>query len=116
MVNDIVKKSRVSKKATNNVIQSVNAVKGVAEKTGFLDYLTFQYWFEKVGTTFDTPIKMEVDREYEREYNENKAKLTERFNGAKVAELEKLQALGLISNEEQRIKKMQEIDKRKADE
>lgn len=115
MVNDIVKKSRVSKKATNNVIQSVNAVKGVAEKTGFLDYLTFQYWFEKVGTTFDTPIKMEVDREYEREYNENKAKLTERFNRAKVAELEKLQALGLISNEEQRIKKMQEIDKRKAD-
>lgn len=115
MVNNIAKKTRASKKATNKVIQSVNIAKDVAEKTGFLDYLTFQYWFEKVGTAFDNPIKMEIDREYEREYKENKAMLTERFNKAKVAELEKLQALGLISNEEQRIKKMQEIDKRQAD-
>lgn len=115
MINNVAKTTRVTKKGTNQVIQSVNMVKGVAEKTGLLDYLTFQYWFEKVGTAFDKPIKMEIDREYEREYNHNKAILTDKFNKAKIAELEKLQALGLIANEEQRIKKMQEIDKRKGE-
>lgn len=115
MVNNITKKTRASKKSTNKVIKGVTIAKDVAEKTGVLDYLTFQYWFEKVGTAFDNPIKIEIDREYEREYKENKAILTERFNRAKIAEIEKLQELGLISNEEQRIKKIQEIDKRKVE-
>ena len=116
MVNNIIKTTRTTKRATQKVIENAGIVKDIAEKTGMLDLLTFQYWFEKVGTTFDQPIKMEIDREYEREYKANKDIITERFNKVKIAEVEKLQNLGLIKNEEQRIRKIQEIDKRRTEE
>lgn len=109
-------KTKVKKKDINKVIKSTKDLKNKAGNVGLLDYLTFEYWFEKVGSQFDTPITMEVDREYEMEFIKNKSELTKKYNEIKMKEIEKLQAVGLIKTEEEKIKKMKEIDIRRKSE
>lgn len=113
VLNNIAKSTRSTKKRTQNVIEVAERAKNVAETAGILDLLTFQYWFEKVGSAFDKPIRMEVDKEYEKQYNENILILNDKYKRSKKAELDKLQSLGLINNEEQKLKKEQEIDERR---
>lgn len=113
---NISKTTRTTKKGTEKVLDTVNKSKEIADKAGLLDMLTFQYWFEKVGSNFDSPLKMEVDKEYEKRYNDERARLMNQYNNAKTAEIEKLQALGIIKNEEQKLKRMKEIDDRRNEE
>ena len=109
-------KTKVRKKDINKVVNGTKEIKSKAGILGILDYLTFEYWFEKVGSQFDTPIMMEVDREYEMEFIKNKSELTKKYNEIKMKEIEKLQAVGLIKTEEEKIKKMKEIDIRRKNE
>ncbi|WP_394884682.1 dynamin family protein [Clostridium butyricum] len=112
-LNKIVKTTRETTKRTKQVMDVMTTVKDVSKGTRLLDMLTFQHWFEKIGSNFDKPLKMEVDKEYERQFNEKRAILTQKYSEAKTKEIEKLQKLGLIKSEEQKIKKMNEIEERK---
>lgn len=112
----IYDKTKVRKEDINKVIKGTKDLKNKAGSVGLLDYLTFEYWFEKVGSQFDTPITMEVDREYEMEFIKSKSELTQKYNEIKMKEIEKLQAVGLIKTEEEKIKKMKEIDIRRKSE
>ena len=53
---------------------------------------------------------MEIDKEYEREYNETKRLLTEKYSKLKNAEIEKLQKLGMIKTEEERLIKIKDLE------
>lgn len=117
--------TRATKKRTQKVLDTIGKAKETVDKAkgivkekepGLLDLFTFQYWFEKVGSNFNEPLKMEIDKEYEKNYNDERARLMNQYNKAKTAEIEKLQALGIIKNEEQKIKRMKEIDDRRNEE
>lgn len=110
MLQNIEEKTRASRKRTQKVTNAFSTAKTVVDKAGILDMLTFQHWFEKVGSNFDKPLVMEVDKEYENEYKANKERLSEKYAKAKKIEIEKLQALGLIENEEEKLNKTREID------
>ena len=110
---NIEKTTKSSKIKTQNVMNTVSKAKEYSQQTGILDICTFQYWFEKIGSKFDKPLKMEIDKEYEKEYNTKKAILNEKYSHAKQIEMRKLQELGLIKDEEQKMKKIKEIEDRK---
>lgn len=112
-IKNVADKTRATKKRTEHVLKIANNVSNVSKKTGILDFANFEYWFEKAGKCFDKPILMEVDREYEREYNETKKMLTQKYSQLKNAEIDKLQKLGIIKNEDERINKIKEIEIRR---
>lgn len=109
-IKNVAKKTRATKKRTKQVLEIANKVSTASKATGILDVITFEYWFEKAGKCFDKPVKMEIDKEYEREYNETKRLLTEKYSKLKNAEIEKLQKLGMIKTEEERLIKIKDLE------
>lgn len=112
-IKNVADRTRATKKRTEKVLKLANNVSNVSKKAGILDFVTFEYWFEKAGKCFDKPIVMEIDKEYEREYNETKKMLTKQHSQLRNAEIDKLQKLGMIKNEEERINKIKEIEIRR---
>ena len=74
----IAKATNVINKAATGAETAISlkkAAAGSGAPSSFLDYFTIQYWAEQVGKNFDRPPKLEVDREYERQYLEEEAKI-----------------------------------------
>lgn len=109
-IKNVIDRTYKTKKRTEAVLKVANNVKNVSKKTGILDFITFEYWFEKAGKCLDKPIKMEVDKEYQREYNETKKMLTDQYSRQIDARIKKEQALGMIKSEEERINKIKEME------
>lgn len=115
-IKNIAKKTRATKQRTQKVLNTFETINEVSKQSklsgisAILEMTTFEYWFEKAGKCFDKPPKMEIDKEYEREYNETKRLLTEKHSKLKHAELEKLQKLGMIKTEEERVRKIKDLE------
>ena len=112
-IKNVAKSTYKTKKRTKNALKTLNTIGEIsnnAKNKGMLDIITFEYWFEKAGKCFDKPVEMQIDKEYEREYNETKRLLTEKYSKLKNAEIEKLQKLGMIKTEEERLRKIKDLE------
>lgn len=109
-IKNTIKSTYRTKKRTARIIEAGKKINEVKNSTGLLDYMTFEYWFEKIGENFDKPPILEIDREYEREYIENKKELENKYKKVKYDEINKMKRLGIIKNEEERLKYEKDID------
>lgn len=85
----------------------------IPQSTGILDYLSFEYWFAKVGKKLDTPEIKEIDREYENLYRHQKDEILKRVKDATEAEYQKRCELLDIKDKQEQIKLEREITERK---
>ncbi|GAA0182093.1 hypothetical protein SH2C18_45300 [Clostridium sediminicola] len=79
------------------------------ESTGILDLITFEYWLKKAGSIFDKPPRIEVDKEYEREYFYEKNNIKQKHNIYIAKEIKQLEELDLIKNKEEKLLKEKEL-------
>ena len=104
-LNKVSKTMAKGKKAANiaqNVDHVLDFTKGVknvfreqddSSLVKILDYLTFEHYFKKIGSRFDKKEIYQIDREYEKKYNEEKAAIEKRMNESVQAELDKRSAI-----------------------
>ena len=84
------------------------------KKTGFFDYLSLSYWFEKAGNVLD-PVTYVEDDKYKAEYNRAVSQIQAEVNlqvQQKMALLKKMRKL----TEEEEIKKLEREEKAKVEE
>ena len=112
-IKNVAKSTYKTKKRTKKALKTLNTIGEISnntKNTGILDIITFEYWFEKAGKYFDKPVEMQIDKEYEKEYRETKRILTDKYSNLRNAEIEKLQKLGMIKNEEEKITKIKDLE------
>lgn len=100
-------------KKANDILDKVA---GSDVLSNILDKFTFAHWFEVAGKPFDQPIKMEVDKEYERAFFEEKNILTEQYKALQNEELKRKEECGCIRNEIERQNEARQIEERRAKE
>lgn len=79
--------------------QALGKIKDMAYKTGnvgLLDYLSVEYWGEKLGSKFDDPPKYGYDQTYEIEYRTERTRLLDKKRRVEQEKLRLLQAKNLI--------------------
>lgn len=65
-----------------------------------LDALSVAYWTEKIGAKFDTPPRMEVDVEREKERLRKRDEITQKQNDISAERMKKKKEMGLITSKE----------------
>ena len=83
------------------------------EKPSFLDYLSLDFYFAKIGKKFDTPDVKIVDEKYKREYEQGKKEIQNRMHREVQAEYNKRRELLDITDKIEQIKLEQEINRKK---
>ena len=91
----------------------------VEKKPNLLDYISLEYWFGKIGSKFDKPDTLVLDKQYESEYESKKNEIIERKRSELEHDLNVQMRLIDIKNEKQRLeaekllreKKQEETDK-----
>ena len=63
-----------------------------------LDALSVAYWTEKIGAKFDTPPRMEVDVEREKERLRKRDEITQKQNDISAERMRKKKEMGLIQS------------------
>ena len=118
------REKRQAKKLINNVAkQAGEGYDNLKEKKKFgnvLDALSVAYWTEKIGSQFDTPPKMEVDVEAEKERLRLREEITRKQQGLSEERIKRKKELGLINSrakelemqaqEKEKVKKEIELD------
>ena len=116
-IKNIVKGTYKTQKRTQNVLDTANKIKRAYkvvpevkfEEESFLDFLTFEHWFEKAGKNFDKPDVYEVDKEYERQYRETQKILNDKYSKLIRTQVQKLEELGVIKDKKHKAEKEKEI-------
>lgn len=87
-------------KDTAETVQTLKKAAKKSDQPNILDYLTLEYWGEKVGSCFDEPPKYDIDREYEAKYQSEKKRLEEEKERVVKVRLRKEEEYGILKKEE----------------
>ena len=71
---------------------------------GMLDYLTLEYWGQKLGSCFDDPPKYEEDQEYRMEYQQASRRISEEIINTQKIVFEKKCELGIYKTQQEKDK------------
>lgn len=121
----ISKAAKAAKKTANTVLtaeniskhakeaaETINTMKEIARKSedpSILDYLTLEYWGEKVGSCFDEPPRYDIDRAYEAEYEAEKRRLEEEKKRAAEERFRREEEYGLLKSREEKRQRRLEL-------
>lgn len=109
------KNMRASKKRTEKVLNTVGKVSQIKNMSPTIfDFLSFEYWFEKVGSKFDQPVTLEIDKEYEVAYYQSRDAILRKYEAAKQEEIAMKEQSGLINSKIEREQESVRIDERRA--
>ena len=89
-----------------------NKFKESKREGNLLDMLSVAYWTEKLGENFDSPPKMEIDREVEEQKRIRREEITAKQQEINREKLKKQKELGLLKNKaaELEFKKKEKIE------
>ena len=111
-----LRQKRQAKKIVNKVAEQAGAsYDNFKEKKKFgnvLDALSVAYWTEKIGAKFDTPPRMEVDVEREKERLRKRDEITQKQNDISAERMKKKKEMGLITSKEKELE-MEETEKKR---
>ena len=108
--NQIFKKRGYSTKAhkaqASELVDNISNIAGAGynkfreskREGNLLDKLSVAYWTEKLGENFDSPPKMEIDREVEEQKRIRREEITARQQEINREKLKKQKELGLLKN------------------
>ena len=122
--NQIFKKRGYSTKAhkaqASQLVDNISNIAGAGynkfreskREGNLLDKLSIAYWTEKLGENFDSPPKMEIDREVEEQKRIRREEITARQQEINREKLKKQKELGLLKNkvEELEFQKKEKIE------
>ena len=101
--------NQIFKKRAGN---GYNKFKESKREGNLLDMLSVAYWTEKLGENFDSPPKMEIDREVEEQKRIRREEITAKQQEINREKLKKQKELGLLKNKaaELEFKKKEKIE------
>lgn len=82
------------------------------KKPSFLDYISIDYYFSKIGKAFDTPDTIVVDEEYKIKYEREKNEILSRFQQKTTSEIKKRAELLGIRNSQEELALKQSINRK----
>lgn len=101
-------KARKMNKTIDNIKNGIDSVRQ-GEEASIFDYLSLKYYFAKIGKKFDKPQVLQIDREYEKRYQDGRHEIEERLREQAEAEFKKRQELLDITDKQEQLKLKQDI-------
>lgn len=110
---EMMERARKAQEMNDNIDVIRNGVTSMRnqedETASLLDYLSIEHHFAKIGKKFDKPQILQIDREYEKKYNDGKREIERRLRGQAEAEYKKRKELLDITDKQEQLKLEQDI-------
>lgn len=101
------KYERQAKKTINKVAEKAGNLyedyKRGKESSSVFDFLSVEYWAEKIGENFDKPLNKEIDKEVENERNNKRNEILREKEKTSKEILKKRKELGLLKTKEEEL-------------